>query len=1023
MNQSQSEFSVRREICRAMSTLVCFLSLQASGVSEAGQPSLEVISAWGGPVNDVEVVGNTAYIAAGRRLVIADVTNLSAITEIGSIELGANVRDVAIQGGLAYVATNGAPNYFCVVNVANPTNPAVVWNAASIVPPSDQFSQVELYGNRAYVREGNTVQSAPLDVYDLSQPTAPVRLGSIIENRSKDFEIVGDLLFVTIDQTQTDPAALSIYDLAAADPLNPSLVGTLPFAAGRPAGLAVDGNLAFVSIDVSGASYVAIINVFNAATPSVASTVPTDVDAQELAAANGHLYVPDIIAGTHRQALEIYDVTNPAAPAFITTYQTHATIRDILFAGPLNRGWLLDDGEGLIALNISNPAGLVRLGNYYSPATLRGMDKPASGNLLYVADAWNGLTILDVSNPQITPTVVGNYQTPAPHNDQLRWTNWEVAIDGTRAWLTACRQGVHVVNVSNPASPSLLTTLVPPINWGARAIDIANGVAHVSLQDLGLFPVNWQYRTYNATSLAALATITVNGGVAAYSIAVNPQGIAFTGRDAQSPQVISASNPSAPFVINDDAGPTNSNFVAISGTLRFLVNDSNTPQYPAPGLYIHNVSNPASPTLVSFISGGAANAVAVEGDHVYGAGMFGSSSLSCTVWDISTASSPQPIVSAPRIGMQEDTRMLVDEPHLYVTTSDGTATADHGLVILEGANLSVPPTQSEGMIYWADGNSIKRAGLDGLGVETIADALDGVHTTGGLALDLAHGKVYFTSDMVNPGSGNADSILRVDTDGSTVQTIVSDIEFVTKLAVDPIGGKVYWCGGASNDGWIWRANLDGTDPQLLHDLEVPTYITLDHAAGKLYWGFAAGFSCNGKIERSNLDGSAREDVITGLTYIRGLAVDHDGGKIYWSERCGVDLLRRANLDGSNPETVFPFAQTILGMAIDPVADKLYFTEISGQLSIMRCNLNGSQLEPVIAVGLTDPNQIDVQPAPALCPADIAPRGGNGVVNIDDLLAVISNWGQGAGNPADVDGNGTVNIDDLLAVISGWGPCK
>jgi hypothetical protein len=50
-------------------------------------------------------------------------------------------------------------------------------------------------------------------------------------------------------------------------------------------------------------------------------------------------------------------------------------------------------------------------------------------------------------------------------------------------------------------------------------------------------------------------------------------------------------------------------------------------------------------------------------------------------------------------------------------------------------------------------------------------------------------------------------------------------------------------------------------------------------------------------------------------------------------------------------------------------------------------------------------------------------GGNSEVNIDDLLAVINNWGGGAGNPADVNGDGSVNIDDLLLVINSWGPCR
>jgi hypothetical protein len=54
--------------------------------------------------------------------------------------------------------------------------------------------------------------------------------------------------------------------------------------------------------------------------------------------------------------------------------------------------------------------------------------------------------------------------------------------------------------------------------------------------------------------------------------------------------------------------------------------------------------------------------------------------------------------------------------------------------------------------------------------------------------------------------------------------------------------------------------------------------------------------------------------------------------------------------------------------------------------------------------------------PPSCPADVT---GNGMVDIDDLLAVINGWGGGAG-PADVTGNGVVDIDDLLAVINSWG---
>ena len=66
------------------------------------------------------------------------------------------------------------------------------------------------------------------------------------------------------------------------------------------------------------------------------------------------------------------------------------------------------------------------------------------------------------------------------------------------------------------------------------------------------------------------------------------------------------------------------------------------------------------------------------------------------------------------------------------------------------------------------------------------------------------------------------------------------------------------------------------------------------------------------------------------------------------------------------------------------------------------------------------------PAP-LCPPDIAPSGGDGNVDVHDLLAVISDWGICTAPcppscDADINGDCTVDVNDLLAVINGWGPC-
>ena len=56
-----------------------------------------------------------------------------------------------------------------------------------------------------------------------------------------------------------------------------------------------------------------------------------------------------------------------------------------------------------------------------------------------------------------------------------------------------------------------------------------------------------------------------------------------------------------------------------------------------------------------------------------------------------------------------------------------------------------------------------------------------------------------------------------------------------------------------------------------------------------------------------------------------------------------------------------------------------------------------------------------------CTGDIAPPGGNGVVDSADLGALLSTWG--TGGAGDIDRNGIVDSADLGALLSNWGPCQ
>ena len=193
--------------------------------------------------------------------------------------------------------------------------------------------------------------------------------------------------------------------------------------------------------------------------------------------------------------------------------------------------------------------------------------------------------------------------------------------------------------------------------------------------------------------------------------------------------------------------------------------------------------------------------------------------------------------------------------------------------------------------------------------------------------------------------------------GATVENLLPSVQNATSLIVDATTGKLYWTEKTSDrTGRIRRANLDGSNPQLVKNLTAaPLYITLDSVAGKLYL-----INSWNKIQRMNLDGSAfQPNLITGLQTPKGLAVDGAGGKVYYIEQTGdrTGRIRRANLDGSNPQLVKNLTSVPGGIAVDALNDKLYITNAWGE--VQRMNLDGRNYQPNLITGLTGPMTIAV----------------------------------------------------------------
>ena len=154
-----------------------------------------------------------------------------------------------------------------------------------------------------------------------------------------------------------------------------------------------------------------------------------------------------------------------------------------------------------------------------------------------------------------------------------------------------------------------------------------------------------------------------------------------------------------------------------------------------------------------------------------------------------------------------------------------------------------------------------------------------------------------------------------------------------------VATKMYWTDFGTDK--IQRSNLDGSGVEDLvtTGLDIPEGIALDISGGKMYW---ADWGTD-KIQRSNLDGSGVEDVVD--AYAFGIALDVSGGKMYWTEGYAKKI-RRSNLDGSGVETlVDAFAFSI---ALDVSGGKMYWTGVVSV--IQRSNLDGSGVETLVTAG-------------------------------------------------------------------------
>ena len=288
------------------------------------------------------------------------------------------------------------------------------------------------------------------------------------------------------------------------------------------------------------------------------------------------------------------------------------------------------------------------------------------------------------------------------------------------------------------------------------------------------------------------------------------------------------------------------------------------------------------------------------------------------------------------------------------------------------ASLIAPSFAHAGGVFWTDrgASQLKRMDFDGTNLQTIA--LSGAVTSPGsnirgIAVDTVSNRVFWADN-------GADRLLRASLDGSSsaiLYTITGGNSFPADVRLDLSNQLFYWCDQLRNR--IQRSTLDGasvTDVITNAASTGPYFMDVDAAAGKIYWGDFGG----GAIYRANLDGSARETLLTGNNNTRGVRVDPGGGMLYWINRDDKKVHRcpLSAFDGGTIPLTHPSVQTLYtnldtphGLELDIPARKLYWADTGTNLgegeggqAVSRGDFDGSTPLEILASG-TEPWDVDL----------------------------------------------------------------
>ncbi len=533
-------------------------------------------------------------------------------------------------------------------------------------------SDVEVVDGLAYVASAGSPPG--LRVIDVSDPPAPVEVGFLELSLGglggePLLAVVGGLAIVA-DRF----SGLHVVDVS--NPTSPAEVGSLDFGGLPVQAMAASGGRVYLGagfVDPRGGGFelaLWVIDVSNPQAPAALGSLPLDDLVADIDVMGDLVYVATS-AGLFVSFLRVIDASNPVAPVEIAAVQT-AGGRGVAVAGGLAyvSGFTLGSnlpGFGFQVFDVSNPRSPIEIGSVGCCGS--GGDVEVAGSLAYVALGRGGLHAIDVSDPA-APSILGAVAVDAR----------DVELGDGFAY-TVGNLGLRVIDVSHPGRPTELGA------WSAgevavNDVELRDAFAYLATGDPNPFPLPSEsgglvvLDVSNPVAPVAVGGTDISGPALDVEVA---DGLAYVAAGAAGLRVIDVANPAVPVELGSLRVPVSAEKVEVVAGIAYVADPGRRVSVRLRGsLRVIDVSDPVAPTEIGSLEVGSSTGCLAPGLAV----SDGLAYLSCSGLHVIDVSSP----AAPvRIG-----GLPVSGSGVEVTGSLAWVAGADGLRVIEVSDPTAP---------------------------------------------------------------------------------------------------------------------------------------------------------------------------------------------------------------------------------------------------------------------------------------------------------------------------------------------